>query len=286
MSWASEEFGRAQRWKGPLAGGGSGGGGGDTSYGGLSAQDEEFKKYLYDKFKELPDEYEAYEGDRFTDRTPEELALMQEMQGGAMFDEAKKDLGFAGDVYKKGATYGARELDEEASALMEGDLYRNEVAEKIKRDMNRGASMSGMDLTGTQNFGGTGGGDRADLARLSSNLGYQRQAGEALTGLHFGALRDARSTARGLRSDRETSAGRFGNTALQNLGIGKDKYASQLGAFQEDRSYQDRDKAWDYKNWQDQMNYPWKKLSYASNMFSSMPIEEKVMTQQPASGGK
>ena len=265
-----------------------GGGGGSTEFGGLSPQDEEFKKMLYDSFSSLKDqEYESYSGDRYADRSPEELALLKQMQGGhPMFDEASKDLGFTKGVYKTGAEYGVSDLDRDAGELMSGDTYRNEVAERILRDMNRGASMSGMDLTGQQNFGGTGGGDRADLARLSSNLGYQRTAGDALSNLHYNALKDARSSARQLNLDRQTSAGRFGQTALSNLGIGKDKYASRLGSFRDDRAYRDRDLDVPYRDWLGKKNWDWNKLSAGSNLFTGIPIEEKGMTQQPASGGK
>ena len=265
-----------------------GGGGGSEEFGGLSAEDQEFKKFLYDKFKGLDSqEYESYSGDRYADRSPEELALMQQMQEGhPMFDEASKDLGFTKGVYKEGAQYGVDQLDADAESLMGSDTYRNEVSERILRDMNRGASMSGMDLAGKQNFGGTGGGDRADLARLSSNLGYSEKAGDALSKLHYGALRDARSSARQLNLDRQTSAGLFGKTALANLGIGTDKYASRLGSFRDDRKYLDRDLDFDYQDWKDKKNWDWKKLSAGSNLFSGMPIEEKGMTQSPASGGK
>ena len=288
----SDPFSRAwdaagDQWNAWFRSGGGGGGPGQE-FGGLSAEDEAFKKMLYDQYNTLKDqEYESYTGDRFADRSPEELALMQQMQEGhPMFDKASKDLGFAGDVYKTGAQYGVDQLDKDAEALMGSDTYRNEVSERILRDMNRGASMSGMDIRGQGIGAGAAFGDRADLARLRSNLGYQRQAGDALTKLHYGALRDARGTARQLRQDRETSAGRFGQTALSNLGIGKDKYASRLGSFRDDRAYQDRDLGVAYKDWLDEKNFPWKKLQYGSSLFSGMPIEEKGMSQQPASGGK
>jgi len=287
----SDPFSRAwdaagDQWNAWFRSGGGGGGPGQE-FGGLSAEDKAFKKMLYEQFGELPDEYESYTGDRFADRSPEELALIQQGQEGhPMFADAAKDLGFAGDVYKTGAEYGVGDLDRDAGELMRGDTYRNEVSERILRDMNRGASMSGMDLTGQQNFGGTGGGDRADLARLSSNLGYQRTAGDALSNLHYGALKDARSSARQLNLDRQTSAGNYGKTALANLGIGTDKVNSRFGAFKSDRDYQDRDLGFDYQDWLNEKNWDWKKLSYGSNLFSGMPIEEKGMTQQPASGGK
>jgi hypothetical protein len=287
MAFHDDWWGKAgDQWNDWFRSGGGGGGPGQE-FGGLSAADEEFKQMLYDRFGELPDEYESYTGDRFADRSPEELALIKQGQGGhPMFDKASKDLGFAGDVYKTGAEYGVGDLDRDAGELMRGDTYRNEVAERILRDMNRGAAGSGMDLTGKQNFGGTGGGDRADLARLSSNLAYSEKAGDALSNLHFGALRDARGTARQLRSDRETSAGRFGQTALQGLGIGRDKYASRLSSFRDDRKYRDRDLGVAFKDWEDEKNFPYKKLGLGSSLLGNMPIEEKGMSQQPASGGK
>ena len=265
-----------------------GGGGGSEEFGGLTEEDKAFKKMLYDQYNSLKDQdYESYSGDRYADRSPEELALLRQGQeGDPIYDRASKDLGFSQDIYKKGTEYGVGDLDRDAGELMSGDPYRNEVSERILRDMNRGASMSGMDLTGSQNFGGTANTDRADLARLSSNLGYSEKAGDALSNLHYGALRDARGTARQLHGDRQSAAGRFENTALTNLGIGKDKYASQLGAFKDDRGYQDRDLNVGFQNWKDKKNWDWKKLSAGSNLFSGMPIEEKGMTTQPASGGK
>ena len=268
-----------------------GGGGGSQEFGGLSEEDKAFKKMLYDQFGELPDEFEAYTGDRYADRSPEELALLKQMQEGhPMFDQASQDLGFAQDVYKTGAEYGVDQLDRDASALMAGNTYRNEVRDQILQDMNRGASMSGMDLNkqafslgagGTHDRGGTSG-----TERLRSNLGYHKQAGDALTKLHYGAYEGALDRARALRQDRETSAGRYGQTALQNLGIGTQKIGSQLGSFRDDRKYRDRDLDVDYQNWKSEKEFPWKRLSYGSNLLQGMPIEEKGMTTQPASGGK
>jgi len=267
---------------------GGGGGGEGQEFGGLSAEDEEMKKLLYDRYKGLEgQEYESFTGDRFADRSPEELALLKQGQeGDPIYDRASKDLGFAQDIYKKGTQYGVDQLDKDAGDLMSSDTYRNEVSERILRDMNRGASMSGMDLRSKGIGAGGAFGDRGEVARLQSNLGYSEKAGDALTNLHYGALRDARGTARQLHGDRLSAAGKFGNTALTNLGIGKDKYASRLGSFRDDRRYQDRDLNVDYQDWKDKKNWDWKKLSAGSNLFSGMPIEEKGMTQQPASGGK
>ena len=276
-------------------GGGSGGGSGGQEYGGLSAQDKEMKKLIYDKIKTMFDqEHVPYEGDMFTDRSPEELALLEELKGGGgyqeHYDTAARNLGFSGDVYKTGAEYGVSDLDRDTSELMAGDPYRTEVSDRILRDMNRGASMSGMDLTGKQNFGGTGGGDRADLARLRSNLGYSEKAGDALSNLHYGALRDARGTARQLRQDRETSAGRFGSTALQKLGVGTGgldkRYSTSLGAFTKDREYGDRDLKQARYEWEQKQNFPYKQLGFGTGLYSGMPFEEKVATTAPASGGK
>ena len=260
-------------------------------FGGLSPEDKAFKKMLYDQFGELPDEFEAYTGDRYADRSPEELALLKQAQEGhPMFDAASQDLGFTQQAYKDAAGYGVDELDADTAALMAGDTYRNEVSDMILRNMNRGASMSGMNITGnawgsdaggTHSRGGTSG-----TARVQSNLGYHQQAGDALTKLHYGAYKDAQDRARLLQQDRLGAAGRFGQTALTNLGIGKDKFGSQLGAFRPEREDRQRDLDWAYKNWLDEKNFDINKLSLGSQLFSGMPIEEKGMTQQPASGGK
>ena len=287
MSTAQDWWNKAgDQWNAWFRSGGGGGGPGQE-FGGLSAQDEEMKKLLYDRYKALEgQEYESYTGDRFADRSPEEIALIQEMQGGAMFDEAKKNLGFAGDVYKDAAGYGVDQLDKDAGELMAGDTYRNEVSERILRDMNRGASMSGMDIRGKANLGHTAFGDREFGQKELTNQNYLSTAGDALSKLNFGAYNNALDRARQLNLDRQSAAGRFGNTALTNLGIGKDKYASRLGAFKGDRAYQDRDLGVDYQDWLDKKNWDWKKLGAGSNLFAGMPIEEKGMTQQPASGGK
>ena len=268
-----------------------GGGGGSQEFGGLSPEDQAFKKMLYEEYGKLPDEFEAYTGDRYAERSPEELALLRQAQEGhPMFDAASKDLGFTQQAYKDAAGYGVDELDADTAALMAGDTYRNEVAEMINRNMSQLASKSGMNITGnawgsdaggTHSRGGTSG-----TARLQSNLGYHQQAGDALTKLHYGAYKDAQDRARLLQQDRLGAAGRFGQTALTNLGIGREKFGSQVGAFRDDRAYQDRDLDFEYKQHLEEMNFPWKKLSFGSNMFSGMPIEEKGMTQQPASGGK
>jgi len=271
-------------------GGGSGGGDMDTE-GGLSAEDKAFKTYLYSKLKPLMEqEYESYEGDRFADRSPEELALLKQAQEGhPMFDQASKDLGFTQQAYKDAAGYDIDQLDKDTADLMAGDSYR-EVERSILEAMNRGASMSGMDITGSAWGSGAGGthsrGGTSGTARLQSNLGYHKQAGDALSKLHYDALRDARGTARGLRDDRLRAAQGYGSTALANLGIGKDKYASQFGAFKDERGDRQRDLDWNYKQWLDEKNDPYKKFSWGTGNWGTMPFEEKVVTSQPASGGK
>tara|TARA_R100000750_G_scaffold14004_1_gene9168 strand:+ start:724 stop:1707 length:984 start_codon:yes stop_codon:yes gene_type:complete len=279
---------------------GIGGGGGSSSgdvetEGGLSPQDQEMKDLLYGKIKGMFDRpYSPYEGGMYQPREEGELALLEELKGGGdyqkHYDTAATDLGFTQDIYKKGTEYGVGDLDRDAGDLMSSDTYRNEVAERILRDMNRGASMSGMDLTGKQNFGGTGGGDRADLARLSSNLGYSEKAGDALSNLHYGALKDARSSARQLQQDRLGAAGLYEGTALEKLGVGTrgldKRYSTSLGAYGEDRAFGDRGLAYDKKMWDERQNYPLKQLAFGSGLFSGMPFEEKVVSNQPASGGK
>mgnify|MGYP003652588356 CR=1 FL=1 len=266
----------------------SGGGGGEaTEFGGLSAEDEAFKKMLYDRYGELPDEYESYTGDRFADKSPEEEALIKQMQDGhPMFDAASKNLGFSQDIYEDAAGYGVDELDKDAAALMSGDTYRNEVTENILRNLNRGASMSGMDIRGKANLGGTAFGDREFGQKELTNQNYLSTAGDALSKLNFGAYNNALNRARQLNLDRQNAAGRYGAGVLTNLGIGREKLGQRAGAFRDARAFQDRDLATKYKDWQDKQNFQYKKLGLGSSLFSGMPIEEKGMTQQPASGGK
>ena len=66
------------------------------------------------------------------DTLAQELALLQELQEGAMYDKASQDLGFTSDIYKKGAQYGVDELQSDAEKFMTSDLYRNVVNESIQ----------------------------------------------------------------------------------------------------------------------------------------------------------
>ena len=280
----------ASTWSGALGlgGGGSGDGGGVEESGGLSEEDLAMKRKLYGKLEGLIDKpYNPYTGDRYTDRSPEELALLREMQGGADFDTARANLGFTSDVYKKGAGYGVDELSADASRLMdEGSVYRDKVADATMRQMNEAATMSGMINRGHQVGGGTAFGDRAYMQDIWGKQNYLSAAGDQLGKMNLAAYQDSLNRARTLQQDRLGAAGLYGNTVLQDLGIGTQGQASRFGAFQQDRGYQDRDKAWAKKMHDDRENYPYKNLAFASGIFSGMPFDEKVVTQQPAAGGK
>ena len=90
--------------------------------------------------------------------------------------------------------------------------------------------------------------------------------------------------------DRLGAAGRYGNEIGRELGFrtgGLDKhYSTSLGAFGKDREYLDRDLGVDYQDWKDKKNWDWKKLGFGAGIYSGLPFEEKVVSQQPASGGK
>ena len=104
--------------------------------------------------------------------------------------------------------------------------------------------------------------------------------------MNMSAYNNALDRARGLNVDRQTSAGLYGNTVLDDLGIGTSGLKSRLGAYQGSRAYKDRDLAWDKKMWDEEQNYPFKKLAYSSGLYSGMPFEEKVVNQQPGSSVK
>ena len=133
----------------------SGGGGGDdmSSTGGLSAEDLEIKKLLYDKLKNVAGKgFVSYDGDMFADRSQGELDFLETLKGGGgyqpFYDQASTNLGLSQGVFKDGMNYGTSELDADTAALMgQGSTYRRSVADQVLSDMQKGAAMSGMNIT-------------------------------------------------------------------------------------------------------------------------------------------
>ena len=271
-----------------ITGGDSGGSGGTTESGGLSEEDQAMKQMFYDEIKELFDtEYTPYEGDRFADRSQEEIDLTGEMQRGADYDRARGNLGFTSDAFKKGAQYGVGDLDRDAGELMgAGSTYRDQVADTTMRQMTEAATRSGMINRGNQIGGGTAWSDRSRMQDSWNNQNYLSAAGDQLGKMNMGAYNNALDRVGSLNANKLNAAGRYGNTVMQDLGIGTQGLSSKLGGYSADRSYLDRDNKWDKKLWDDEQNYPFKKLAYSSGLYSGMPFEEKVVSNQPASGGK
>ncbi len=274
-----------------------GGGGGDmSSTGGLSAEDLEIKKLLYGKLKALADKgYVSYDDDMYADRSQGELDLLETLKGGGgyqpFYDQASTNLGLSSDVYKKGMNYGTSQLDADTAALMgQGSTYRRSVADQVLSDMQKGAAMSGMNITANALGSGAFGGDRAMLAQGLNQQNYLSEAGRALGNLNMQAYNQSLNNAMRLRQGREQSARGYSDQVLKNLGIntqGLDKkYATSLGAYKTDRGYLDRDLAQDRKDWDAEQNFDYNKLKYLTGIYGGMPFEEKVVKQQPASGGK
>ena len=274
-----------------------GGGGGDmSSTGGLSAEDLEIKKLLYGKLKALADKgYVSYDDDMYADRSQGELDLLETLNGGGgyqpFYDQASTNLGLSSDVYKKGMNYGTSQLDADTAALMgQGSTYRRSVADQVLSDMQKGAAMSGMNITANALGSGAFGGDRAMLAQGLNQQNYLSEAGRALGNLNMQAYNQSLNNAMRLRQGREQSARGYSDQVLKNLGIntqGLDKkYATSLGAYKTDRGYLDRDLAQDRKDWDAEQNFDYNKLKYLTGIYGGMPFEEKVVKQQPASGGK
>ena len=274
-----------------------GGGGGDmSSTGGLSAEDLEIKKLLYGKLKALADKgYVSYDDDMYADRSQGELDLLETLKGGGgyqpFYDQASTNLGLSSDVYKKGMNYGTSQLDADTAALMgQGSTYRRSVADQVLSDMQKGAAMSGMNITANALGSGAFGGDRAMLAQGLNQQNYLSEAGRALGNLNMQAYNQSLNNAMRLRQGREQSARGYSDQVMRNLGIntqGLDKkYATSLGAYKTDRGYLDRDLAQDRKDWDAEQNFDYNKLKYLTGIYGGMPFEEKVVKQQPASGGK
>ena len=285
--------------------GGSGGGGGASESGGLSEEDLKIKNLIYGKLEGLFDKpYNPYTGDMYADRDPGEMTLLNKLKGGgdykSLFDKASTQLGFgadgvtpgsAADVYKEGMGYGTEELGVDTSALMdEGSTYRDKVADTTMRQMTEAATRSGMINRGHQIGGGAAWGDRAGLQDSWNNQNYLSAAGDQLGKMNMGAYNRALGDAFSLKQGREGSAGLYSDAVMRNLGIGTgslDKtYSTKLGAYGKDRAYKDRDLAYNKKMHDDKENYPYKNLAFTSGIYSGMPFDEKVVTNQPASGGK
>lgn len=275
---------------------GGSGGGGSSSEGGLSAEDLEIKKLLYGKLKDLADKgYVSYEGDMFANRSQGELDLLETLKGGGgyqpFYDQASTNLGLSSDVYKKGMNYKTSDLDADAAELMQGgSTYRRDVADQTLADMNRAASMSGMNLSANALGSGAFGGDRAMLAQGLNQQNYLQAAGRQLGQMNMQAYNQSLNNAMKLRQGREQSARGYSDQVLKNLGIntqGLDKkYSTSLGAYKTDRGYLDRDLAQDRKDWDQEQNFDYNQLKYLTGIFGGMPFEEKVAKQQAASGGK
>ena len=295
----------ASTWSGGGGSGSSGGGGGVEESGGLSEEDLEIKRLIYGELKGLMDKkYNPYTGDTQTDRSPEELALLEELKKGggysSLYDTARKNLGFgaegvtpgsAADVFKTGMGYGTDELGIDTSALMdEGSTYRDKVADTTMRQMNEAASKQGMINRRHQIGGGAAWGDRSTLQDITSDQSFLTATGDVLGKMNMGAYDRARSDALSLKRGREGSAGLYSDAVMRDLGLGTgslDKtYATKFGAFGKDRAYKDRDLLTAKKDWDARENYPYKNLAYASGIYSGMPFDEKVVTNEPASGGK
>lgn len=274
---------------------GSGGGDVETS-GGLDEEDKAMKQMFYKEIKSLFDkQFTPYTEDRYTDRSQEELDLLAKMKAGGgykdLYDQASQDLGFTKKAYKDAYDYDIAKLDQDAEDIMgAGSTYRSQVSDKILEQMGRGASMAGMNLAPGANQAGVRGYDRDLVARDLSNQNYLSQAGSQLAQLNMGAYQNALQQARTLQQDKLSAAQGYGSTVMEDLGIGTgglDKYYSTaFGGFKQDRDYLDRDKGFKYKTWQDEQNYDAKKLGLTTGLYGNMPFEEKVVSSQPASGGK
>ena len=294
-------------------GSGSSGGGGVEESGGLSEEDLEMKKLIYGRLKGLMNkEYNpftddpTYTGDMYANRSPEELELLKKLKGGggysSLYDTARENLGFTSDAFKTAAGYGVGDLDRDAGKLMgAGSTYRDQVADTTMRQMNEAATKQGMINRGHQIGGGAAWGDRSTLQDITNNQSYLTATGDVLGKMNMGAYDRARSDALSLKRGREGSAGLYSDAVMRDLGLGTgslDKtYATRFGAYGKDRAYADRDLAWDKKKFDDKFdwkkkqwdakeNYPYKNLAFSSGIFSGMPFDEKVVTKQPASGGK
>ncbi len=276
----------------PFKSSGSGSGDDDMSEGGLTEDDLAFKKYFYDQIYNLPETYEGYAGNRYADMSPEEQEVLKQLQAGGgykeLYDQARTNLGLSGDVYKNQMNMTNDQLLDQArgfrnpfEAEMQGQIQRNLTQSLANVNMANNASAFGA---------GAGGGSRQALAMQPTQEALFRGAGDAMANLSYNTYTDSINQARQANRDRMAGASAYGQYVNQDLGLGvggldKD-YGTKLEGFGRQRAYEQQDLDFQYEEDVRRRMFPFARLSALGNALGAVPIEEKIVKQEPAEGGK
>lgn len=283
----------------PLPGGGfffpntnSGGGDDMSSQGGLNEDDLKFKKYFYEQIYNLPDSYEGYDGNRYADMSPEEQEVLNQLQAGGgykeLYDQARTNLGLSGDVYKNQMNMTNEDLLQQAQQFR--NPFEAEMQGQIQRQLTQSLANANMSNNASAFGAGAGGGSRQALAMQPTQEALFRGAGDAMANLSYNTYADSIAQARQANRDRMTGASAYGQYVGQDLGFGvggldKD-YGAKLEGFGRQRDYEQQDLDFEYEEDVRRRMFPFLKLQAESSAFGSVPIEEKVVKNEPAEGGK
>ena len=263
-----------------------------NTQGGMTQADNDFKKYLYNLAYNLPNDYEQFSGNRFADISPEEQSIIRQLQGGGgyapMYDTARTNLGLAGDVYKSQMGVSNKDLVSQADDFQ--NPYLADVEQQIGGQLSQALANANISNNASAFGSGAGGGSRVGYAMQPTQEALFRGAGDAIANTRFASYTDSLNRARQANVDRARSADSYANYVNQDLGLGvgaldKD-YLTKLGAFRQDRANQQQDLDFKYEESVRDRMFPFQRLATLGNLFGNVPIEEKVVEQKPAEGGK
>ena len=266
--------------------------GGSGDEGGMSTDDLKFKKYLYDQIYNLPGTYEGFDGPRYAEMSPEEQATLDQLKAGGgyadQFSQARSNLGLAGDVYHSAMN------QSDAQLLEQAQQFRNPFLAGMQGQIERGLTKSLSDANIANNANaftsGAEGNTRVGYAMQPTQEALFRGAGDAMTNLQYNAYTDSINQARQSNRDRMTGASAYGQYVNQDLGLGinaldKD-YGTKMGAFAQERGFDQRDLDFNYDEDVRRRMFPFSRISTVANAFGSIPIEDKIVKNEPAEGGK
>ncbi len=264
----------------------------NMSQGGLSEDDIKFKNYLYDQIYNLPETYEGFDGQRYAEMSPEEQATLDELKAGGgysgLYDTARTNLGLAGDVYSNQMNMSNADLIQQAREFR--NPFEAEMQGQIQRQLTQGLANANMANNASAFGAGAGGGSRQALAMQPTQEALFRGAGDAMANLSYNTYADSINQARQANRDRMAGASAYGQYVNQDLGLGvggldKD-FGTRMGAFAQQRGFEQRDLDFDYEEDVRRRMFPFSRLSTMADAFGAIPIEEKIVKNEPAEGGK
>ena len=268
------------------------GGGLMQTQGGLNKADLDFKNYLYNRLYDLPENYEGFDGTRFQAMSGEEQSLLRQLQAGGgyspLFDKARTNLGLAGDVYQNQMNVTDQDLVNQAFNFQNPFLAG--IESQIGGQLTQSLADANIQNSATAFGSGAGGGSRQGLAMQPTQEALFKGAGDAIANARFSSYTDALNRARQANLDRARSADSYSNYVNQDLGLGINQldkdFNTRLGALRDQRNFDQRQLDFDYQEDVRERMYPMSRLALMSNVFGSIPIEDKVVEQKPAEGGK